>query len=199
MACGAQDDRYFPHPRHVTSDLYGSLIKLLLFICNKTKSTIDDTGFSSTSRFMHFGKSGRRCKSLQCCMMKCNYRGKMFFFLFIIMSGLLSFCLNKISLQRRKRKGSSPVVHCGKKGAWGVSAHQPLVAPGSSQGLPDEPTADQSPSEKFKAPRRYKMSLMQWRFPQENQNFKLSTKLQERTGLWSSFLTSGQTPFTHYD
>lgn len=125
--------------------------------------------------------------------------GKCFFFLFIIMSGLLSFCLNKISLQRRKRKGSSPVVHCGKKGAWGVSAHQPLVAPGSSQGLPDEPTADQSPSEKFKAPRRYKMSLMQWRFPQENQNFKLSTKLQERTGLWSSFLTSGQTPFTHYD
>lgn len=76
-SCGAQDDRYLPHPLHVWTcmDFLENHVTLVVFIKIKNKNKLDalELFFFSfklnLSRVMHFGKSGRRCKSLQCWMM----------------------------------------------------------------------------------------------------------------------------------
>lgn len=75
-SCGAQDDRYLPHPLHVWTcmDSYKIIFLSVVIIKSEKKGKKTDVFrinivfLINVSRLMHFGKSGR-CKSLQCWMM----------------------------------------------------------------------------------------------------------------------------------
>lgn len=119
---------------------------------------------------MCFGKSGRRCKSLQCWFLRLT-SVKIDILAFIVKGGLFFVRFRYISLQKRRL---TPSLFIQYKGRWGVSAHQPLMTPLLISWALRQEHCKPSPSWK----KRTKLQNLIWskKSREHDQNLNISTE-----------------------